>query len=682
MKKEDRSYEVVRRGGIEAALLLCLALFLFTGVLFAQAQNAEATAVSPQQADNATLLAVYILAFDNDREADDSINLTYKYTPTVQSLVAATDELAQVTAVILADLDQADDTHILVAHNGETTAILGLPNANGSLNPTLNEYDTTDGLTLGGFLLWAQQNYPATQTIVSYIGHGTPLAPDTSPDIASITTDTNAALNRISEAIPMPSRVGMNPNFTDHHVPDSDQPSLLTAYDLALALDIATDGGANKIAVLDMLHCFAASIEQLTEVAPYAVTAVAAPNYAFFDPPMLGAALADLELSMSPVEMANSIATSYSAVIPPYKHPNVLVAVDNSKLPAIKQKWDDVAAGLLASFANNPGETAVALLNAYTASASTASLYDTTFCSEHSDYQLAPPDALADMGGFALALSQQFMSLAPDVAQAALDTQQAINNAVTLKINQNGLPWWDPQPDSWNFNGVSGIAIFAPLQPMAVNGELYHPWQSLWYTDTLVIAEDVLIGSTQVDVLNPHPYQFIGGSEPTWADVIDAYWTQRGIHPRQGTATALCLPEIKEVEDEDLALVVIDSVDPVQAGWPLSYQLRVINKTTIAMPNVILTATLPEETLFLGMTPAAACQRQANIITCQLGNFSAHQETAVTIDLRVGNRSGDMPFPAQVTSDKAEIRWQNNLNTEHTAVLPSTFLYIPILEMP
>ncbi|MCA9978635.1 MAG: hypothetical protein KC413_22900, partial [Anaerolineales bacterium] len=132
------------------ALLLCLALFLFTGVLFAQAQNAEATAVSPQQADNATLLAVYVLAFDNDREADDSINLTYKYTPTVQSLVAATDELAQVTAVILADLDQADDTHILVAHNGETTAILGLPNANGSLNPTLNEYDTTDGLTLGG----------------------------------------------------------------------------------------------------------------------------------------------------------------------------------------------------------------------------------------------------------------------------------------------------------------------------------------------------------------------------------------------------------------------------------------------------------------------------------------------------------------------------------------------------
>ena len=91
MKKEDRSYEVVRRGGIEAALLLCLALFLFTGVLFAQAQNAEATAVSPQQADNATLLAVYVLAFDNDREADDSINLTYKYTPTVQSLVAATD---------------------------------------------------------------------------------------------------------------------------------------------------------------------------------------------------------------------------------------------------------------------------------------------------------------------------------------------------------------------------------------------------------------------------------------------------------------------------------------------------------------------------------------------------------------------------------------------------------------
>ncbi len=662
-----------------AALLLSLALLALTSVLCVQAQAASTPPASSPQQPNATLLALYVLAFDNNREANELVNLTYKYTATVTSLVNATHGFEDVTAVILADLDDYGDTHILVAQNGSVTPIAGLPDSSGILDPSLTEYDVTAGVTLGGFLLWARQEYPATKTILSYIGHGGPLAPYSEPAIAAIITAA-ATVRSTNVAIPMPLDVDVNPNFTDQHAPGVAGARLLTPYDLAFALDVGTNGGADKIDVLDLLHCFAASIEQLTEVAPYAVTTIAAPNYAFFDPPMVGTALADLEPDMTPVEMANRITTSYATVIPPNNHPNVLVAVDNDKIPVVKEKWDEVAAGLMNSFADNPEETAVALLNVYAATANTASLYDTTFCGEVSDYQLNPPDALADMGGFALSLAQQFITLSPDVALKAIAAQQAINNAVTLKINQNGLPWWDSQPEWWNFNGVSGIALFTPFVPMELAGVFYHPWQALWYTNTHTIAENVVIGGAAVDVLNPHPYQFItpGSSAATWANVIDAYWTQRSLHPFETTPTLFCLPETKEIEDADLFITLADSADPVYAGWPMEYEVRIVNKTTIAMPDVTLTVTLPLHTYLLSVTPTANCQQRQDTVICQPGDFAGHEETAVTIRVLLSNQPGEITLHAVAASTRPETRWQNNQSTERTEALPAAFLYIPI----
>ncbi|MCA9973898.1 MAG: cadherin-like domain-containing protein [Anaerolineales bacterium] len=644
-------------------------LLLLTGILFVSAQPAlpEAQLGAP---NTDSLRIIYILAFDNMPDTDGVVNLTHKYTDTVNSIVNATAGYANVTAVILADLDQDGDTHILVAQNGSATAVSGLPNPSGVIDPALAEYDTTDGLTLGGFLLWADQQYPATKRILSYLGHGAPLGPDSSPPIADIVT--GAA--RTPDAIPMPLGVDANPDFTDSHVPGATTSRLLTPHALAQALNIATNSGASKINVLDLVHCFAASIEELTEVAPYADATVAAPNYAFFDPTMTGAMLADqaADLTMTSIEMANSVVGEYASVLPPNRHPHVLISVDNSLIPPIKPLWDALAQDLLDALQANQSAATGALTNAYLSTASTASLYDTSFCNgSASDFTLGPPDALADMGSLTTAIAQAFIGVSPDVVASALQVQSAINSAITFKVIQNGQPWWDPTPSNWSFNAVQGISIFTPFQPMTLQGAQYHAWQSLWYTHTTVIATDVQIGGQLVNVLNPHPYAFITpvGGGATWADVLDAYWRVNQIHPRQDVATALCLPEVREIEEPDLKVSLSDSADPVQATLGLDYTLRVVNKSTLATPNVVVTTTLPAGVSFTSAS-LPGCQHQAGVVSCALGSLAGHDVLTITVNTTVDVATvGPVTAVATIHTSANETRLFDNRSSQETTIL-------------
>ncbi|MEJ2749416.1 MAG: hypothetical protein P8183_16160 [Anaerolineae bacterium] len=156
--------------------LFVAAIISFSTSPFALHPPAQASTCNDPTGLTTDLLAIYILAFDNapllQNGAINPYNLTAKYTPTIADLKQESMGLTDRQALILADLDTNSDTEILHIYNGMITTIDCLPDTAGNLDPTITEYDTTDGDTLGGFLLFANNFYSANRTTLSYIGHG------------------------------------------------------------------------------------------------------------------------------------------------------------------------------------------------------------------------------------------------------------------------------------------------------------------------------------------------------------------------------------------------------------------------------------------------------------------------------------------------------------------------------
>ena len=505
--------------------------------------------VIPEETD---LLAIYVLAYDNPPTSTK--NLTLYYSTTIQGLEAASLNEPGKTAVILADLDQENDTHILIIHNGLVTPVVGLPDVNGYLTSTIGEYDMSDGSTLGGFLLWVQAHFLAEKTIFSFIGHGAPLAPET--DLSAIFTDTLS----MDDHPMFPSHYGANADFTDYH-----SQSIISPYDLALALKIATNNGQMPIDVLDLVHCFALTIEQVHELAPYAETITGTPNYAYFDPTMIGAALTVITSTLPTPLLADAIVQTYDVTLPELMHPRILVALDSSAITAVKDAWDHTAYYLLQSYQQDPTDTQSKIANAY----QNSDKYDTSFCEV--DWALAPPDALSDMSTFAEQLALEFGANS-DIGTWATNTAQAVQAAVLSSYVRNGQPWFDDEPPivNWEFMG-SGLALYTDFQMVGIGDENYLNWQAYWYTDT--VRSD-----------NPHPYTFLQGgyNGVTWADVFARYW--------QGTdvGSAVCTPSFPPVGGPgELAVTEIYlSADPVLVNRPIMLSAEISSLQEAINPTI------------------------------------------------------------------------------------------------
>lgn len=478
-----------------------------------------------------SLLALYALAFDNTPGSPNS--LASYFTPTMQSIVSATAAHPDRVAVVLVDLDGYGDTQVLIAQNGVIVPVDGLPfapyrDAAVALEGSLSEYDMADGYFVGNFIRWARQLYPVTTTIFSYVGHGAPLVPQTRPLFEGALTPqgtptpTNTPPATNDPTNPLPPRWGAHTDLTDYH-----SASLVSIRSLAQALDLGTHGGTNPLTVVDLLHCFAATIEELYEVQPYAQTIIAAPNYAYAEPEMLGHTLAGLQGELSALELAKAIIASYDSELPSAEHPRLLIAVDGGKIAAIKEAWDQTSSQLISAFAADEPKTRAQINAAYQASAK----YDTSVC-QPQDWQLAPPDALSDMSDFATHLRSEFGNESP-VSSWALTTTLAISDALIARYAHDGSPWFadvTPLP-IWTFP-AAGIGLFTDFAPETIEGLLRFSWQSRWYTRTAFAN-------------NPHPYAFvrpsiISGTQlvstHTWADVFSRFWSQ------PITTTAECLP--------------------------------------------------------------------------------------------------------------------------------------------
>lgn len=484
--------------------------------------TAASAALCHRQQVTPALLAIYALAFDNDPASPSSLSATY--TPTVQSIVSATAAAPDRVAVILADLDGYGDTHVLIVQNGVAVPVEGLPatdalNLPVTLDAALTEYNMADGWHLGNFIRWARRLYPVNQTIFSFVGHGAPLTPQLQPLTEGVPvaapTPTPTGTPAPDIISPLPPRWGAHSDLTDYHAA-----SLLSVRSLAQALSIGTEQGTNPLTVVDLLHCFSATIEELYEIHPYARTIIAAPNYTYAQPTMLGETLATLDPMQAPSVLAQALVASYDAALPAADHPRLFIAVDADKLPPIKAAWDQTTDKLLEAWTNDETATRARLLAAYQASAK----YDTTICFPQ-DWQLAPPDALSDMADFAGRLGAEFGAHSP-VGAWALTTTQSISAAILARHAQEGTPWFAdvaPSPQ-WRFP-AAGIALFTDFAPTFSDNRPQFSWQAAWYTYTVTPG-------------NLYPYAFIrptGDGMPTWADLFSRFWT------KPITSTAGCI---------------------------------------------------------------------------------------------------------------------------------------------
>ncbi len=492
-----------------------------------------------------------IVLFAGDQPLTSTHTFAPLYAETLDSLTQSSVGHPEKTLVLVGDFPGDGDTHIRVIQNGGSTLIHGLPNAQGTLDANLHEYDMTDGATLGGFLTWARQTYGAgAQVTLSYIGHGAPVMPQV--DLSNFTF--NQMRGPQSNLFPMPIKLGGHSGFTDW----TPRRAVISARALGQALALSTSNGQSPIQVLDLIVCSQLTLEALTEVYSYTETTIGSPNYTYFDPTMPGAVVSALTPGLTATQMATTFVQTYDSIIRAADdpattaddHPSLLVAVDSSKVAGIVAAWQSVSHYLMEAFTQNYSDTRANLLAAYSA----APKYDT--CG--TPWACEAPDAVVDLR-FGDTLSSAFGPMSP-VGIWATTARIRAEAALIARATTPGVAWFtEPESPPWDFSTNVGIGLFAPFQAMTFPGDanLYLPWQAHWYTGS----------------------HFNFTAATLWDAVIAKFWENDSVQ------THFCLPTLPvvlregELKVESMIFPLVGTVSrntPVQTGAVLS-TTRILN---------------------------------------------------------------------------------------------------------
>ncbi len=537
-----------------------------------ESNNTASTLITP----TATIdtLALMVLAFDNPSYSLG--NLTPVFDETLQGIREASAHDPTLLAAVLVDLDGSADSHILLVHNGDILPVTGLPQDENSLSTDTYELNVADGQTLGRFFQWARTQFPTEKTTIMLYGHGAPLMPET--DLGNIFGNNDSGSR---EPIPLPSWIFGSPTVTDFH-----PRAMWTPYQLSVALDMATNGGAQKVDVVDLVHCFSMSIEESYEIAPYTETIAGSPNFAYFEATLPGAALRALAGEKSAETLASDIITAYDDALPEVGYPRQFTAVDSSELPAVKTHWDAVSADLLTIFDIDPITTRANLQTAYANSAK----FDTTACNP--DWELSPPDALSDLHDFASQLAALYGQNS-SLGTAAMNTAAALENAVIASRVKNGVPYYASTESEWLFDGL-GVSFYSDMLGVERNGATVLTYHYDYYTD-------------EVSAANPHPFHFIQGDQ-TWADVLQRFWQGETV---QSAACLLTFPPSLSTGEVALVEFVTPQIGTTQVGKQM-------------LPTVLITS--------------ADMLRNADVhFTVEQAGTVVYSETVTTGHLEVGS---------------------------------------------
>lgn len=601
---------------------------LLLGLLLVPTGRALAAAnqIPTQPAVN-TLLAIYFLALDNDL-------VLYEQT-LLSNIRAGTVDKYDRMALVVIDGNGPHDTRIELIRAGEMAPLGGLPNQQGIVHTDLDEYDMADGATLGGLLQWARQTYPATQTLVTFIGHGLPAAPVAEVDRLWPRQMALRADDADGTNIPLPTKYWAHPNYTDNHP----KRTVITPKQIGIALAQATNGGANPIDVLDLIHCFGATIEELYEVAPYVLATIGSPSYAYLNPAALQRSLQELPTNLDAVALAKQLATYHQIEDP--NHPAVITTVDNSRLSALRNTWHQVAAALLQRLQQDP-TTRERLTLAW----QQAGKYDAPLCDD--EWRIDETDYLADMGSFARALQAAFPG--EPLAAAAEQVLAELNAAATPLIHADH-PWMRPD-EFWNFDSsYAGIALYGNLIPLRQNGQAYLSFQGHFYTST----------ATEL------PYRFLqrrDANDITWADVFTTFWQGQSVQ------TVACLPALRITSGSqaDLGLMMQMPTAAVTIQDQFAYTVSVHNIGALPADHVTLYPAVPATVTLVAVDPQ--CTVLNGAINCVLGALAPG--ATITASLVVKPSSvGPLTFQADVTSSSQENDLSNNWTTATLLVQPA-----------
>ncbi len=467
-----------------------------------------------------TLLAIYVLAFDNG--AQSTFNLSGYFKATMQSIASATTARPAVRAVVLSDLDGPDNVAVYEINTGVVTQVT-------TNLPALSESTVIDGTELGGFLAWARATYPADQVSMYFVGHDKPVPQEG----LNATSPNNAIMAVQAPLFPLPIRDGAHPDYTDA-TPTTD---VLSIYDLAEALRQASLDGTQPIDLVDLSSCFALSFEETYPLRNFTRTIVGSPNYAFFEPALAGAFLQAQQAGLSARDHATAVVNAEDAILPASSHPRMIIAIDTSKLDALKDAWDAVSYNLWLGL-NDPAQRQSfkdKLVYAY----QTSNKFDTTFC-EPQDWALETPDALVDLHSFAARLRVAFGSTSA-VGIAANNAFTVLYQVLITRTAHNGTPWFGNPNKTWNFDSSLGLSLYVDL--VGQNDSQGH-----------ILLNDIAPWYTrEISDYNQHPYEFVQtgayGQEIqpagiNWADVFTLFWRDN-----TNLQTKMCLPSFPPVAE-------------------------------------------------------------------------------------------------------------------------------------
>lgn len=135
--------------------------------------------------------------------------------------------------------------------------------------------------------------------------------------------------------------------------------------------------------------------------------------------------------------------------------------------------------------------------------------------------------------------------------------------------------------------------------------------------------------------------------------------------------------------DTDLSITKADSLDPVDAGAPLSYTLDVTNQGPADASNVSVVDTLPAGVTFQSASgPGWTCSEAAGTVTCDLAALSFGETSTVTIQVLAPATAGTFSNSVTVAADEADSDPSDNTATEDTSVVGSADLAITKSDSP
>ncbi|MFN8441897.1 MAG: hypothetical protein U0175_14050 [Caldilineaceae bacterium] len=521
--------------------------------LYSDYSQEVAITTSPRQYNK---LSLYALALDSD--------LNRQYDSLIGAIKASTALNTDELAVVLVDQADVNDTRLMSVQCGRIDNFVGLPDPKSfELDAAWREYNMANKDQLGAFLKWARNNFGKASkpmTSFTYVGHGIPIAPaiDDITKYITLPLTVTAANGIVGPSFPpLPGLQDVDPGtLTDNH-----PYSLISPYALAEALRIGTENGSDPIAVLNVVHCFGGTLEELYELAnppgnPFAEVMIGSPNYTYSGGEILGLSLKSVQSAQSAKQMALQMIQAYDRILNEADvsnsllgeeksvHPRILVAVDSQEVITLARTVDDVAIALLDSFTQSPSETKAKILQAHQKSQH----YDTTTCNlpeRPQDFDLNAEDGLSDLASFMLNLQIEFAN--SPVALKALTVNTELNHTVLTTTMTSGVPWFATEPKhEWAFDSASkGIALFTDFQGFKLPNDSasYIGWQAFWY-------------NRQTSVHNPYPYRFVADSSSNWSDVLLRFWQdQLDAETVQTAACSTKLPEVHMVRSLFLPMI-------------------------------------------------------------------------------------------------------------------------------